>query len=118
MVAQSRVAFLRAPTPSLLEFSMKRKPSLVTIFFLASLPAIAQSVDSVFDRYVEQAAEFSSRARANVYFPNPQSIFRGAQFNFVNTGTGNLTFLRRDLVASSRIPLILARVYDSSSRGT
>jgi len=97
---------------------MKRKSALVCVFLLMSLPAIAQSVDSAFDQYVEQAAEFSSRARANVYFPNLQSIFRGAQFNFVNTGTGNLTFLRRDMVASGRIPLVVARVYDSSSRGT
>src|SRR5215469_6084774 len=96
---------------------MKRKSALVCVFLLMSLPAIAQSVDSAFDQYVEQAAEFSSRARANVYFPNLQSIFRGAQFNFVNTGTGNLTFLRRDMVASGRIPLILARVYDSGSKG-
>jgi YD repeat-containing protein len=67
------------------------------------------------DQYVQQAAEFSSRARANVYFPNPQSIFNGVQFAFVNVGTGNLTFVRRDLVASGRIPIIVARVYDSSS---
>jgi hypothetical protein len=53
-----------------------------------------------------------------VYFVNPQSIFRGVQLNFVNVGEGNLTFLRRDMVASGRIPVILARVYDSSSNGT
>src|SRR5215469_16427368 len=70
------------------------------------------------EQYVEQASEFSSRARANVYFSNPQSIFMGAQFSFVNTGSGNLTFLRRDMVASGRIALIVARVYDSDSKGT
>jgi hypothetical protein len=70
------------------------------------------------EQYVERASEFSSRARANVYFLNPQSIFVGVQFNFVNTGSGSLTFLRRDMVASGRIPLIAARVYDSSSKGT
>jgi len=70
------------------------------------------------DQYVEQASELSSRARANVYFANPQSIFRGVQINFVNVGAGNLTFLRRDLVASGRIPLVFARVYDSSGKGS
>ena len=67
---------------------------------------------------MEQVSELSSRARANVYFANPQSIFRGVQVNFVNVGAGNLTFLRRDLVASGRIPLVFARVYDSSSKGS
>src|SRR5437588_7281505 len=68
--------------------------------------------------YVEEVSELSSRARANVYFTNPQSIFSGVQVNFVNVGTGNLTFLRRDLVTSGRIPIVLARVYDSSSSGS
>src|SRR5437016_2027746 len=68
--------------------------------------------------YVEEVSELSSRARANVYFTNPQSIFNGVQVNFVNVGAGNLTFLRRDLVASGRIPIVLARVYDSNSAGS
>jgi YD repeat-containing protein len=75
------------------------------------------SSNSQLDQYVEQVSELSSRARANVYFANPQSIFRGVQVNFVNVGAGNLTFLRRDLVASGRIPLVFARVYDSSGKG-
>src|SRR5258708_29623600 len=45
-------------------------------------------------------------------------IFNGVQFDFVNAGTGNLTFLRRDMVASGRVPLVLARVYDSSGQGS
>jgi len=76
------------------------------------------STHSQLDQYVEQVSELSSRARANVYFTNPQSIFRGVQVNFVNVGTGNLTFLRRDLVTPGRIPLVFARVYDSSGRGS
>jgi YD repeat-containing protein len=76
------------------------------------------TANSPLDQYVEQVSELSSRARANVYFANAQSLFRGAQVNFVNVGTGNLTFLRRDLVASGRIPLVFARVYDSSSKGS
>lgn len=76
------------------------------------------SSNSPLDQYVERVSELSSRARANVYFANPQSIFRGVQVNFVNVGTGNLTFLRRDLVASGRVPLVFARVYDSSGKGS
>jgi len=74
--------------------------------------------NSQLDQYIEQVSELSSRARANVYFANPQSVFRGVQVNFVNVGTGNLTFLRRDIVASGRIPLVFARVYDSSGKGS
>ncbi|HEV2964972.1 MAG TPA: DUF6531 domain-containing protein, partial [Candidatus Angelobacter sp.] len=74
--------------------------------------------DSKIAQYVRLASELTSRARANVYFTNPQDIFRGVQFNYVNVGLGNLTFLRRDLVASGRIPIVLARVYDSSSSGS
>ncbi len=75
------------------------------------------STDPVLQPYVQLASELTSRARANVYFANPQSIFAGVQINFVNVGTGNLTFLRRDMVTSGRIPLVLARVYDSNSSG-
>lgn len=108
--------------------------SLALAAFLLSIPSFAQSPGAssanqpndsneqdqtvLLDQYVARASEFSSRARANVYFPNPQSIFRGAQFGFVNAGIGNLTFLRRDMVTSGRIPLVAARVYDSSTDGT
>jgi YD repeat-containing protein len=74
--------------------------------------------NSQLDQYVEHVSELSSRARANVYFANPQSLFRGVQVNFVNVGAGNLTFLRRDIVAAGRVPLVLARVYDSSGKGS
>src|SRR5436190_5404321 len=78
-----------------------------------------QSTDeAAFDAYVERVSELSSRARANVYFPNVQSVFYGVNVNFVNVGKGNLTFLRRDLVTGGRMPLLLARVYDSSNAGS
>jgi YD repeat-containing protein len=94
--------------------------SSAVILCLAANLALAQhyTSHSQLDQYVEQVSELSSRARANVYFINPQSIFRGVQLNFVNVGTGNLTFLRRDIVASGRIPLVFARVYDSSGKGS
>jgi YD repeat-containing protein len=91
---------------------------LLLITNLAFAQHHSSKSSSQLDQYVEQVSELSSRARANVYFANPQSIFRGVQVNFVNVGTGNLTFLRRDLVASGRIPLVFARVYDSSGKGS
>ena len=50
-------------------------------------------------------------------FPNPQSMFNGLQVGFVNIGTGNLTFRRRDLVVSGREQLRFSRVYDSGLKG-
>lgn len=109
---------------------MNRNICLTRIFFLlfTATPIATTQVhsgkkpqadnDSKLQWYVEQVAELSSRARANVYFPNAQSIFQGVQVNFVNVGTGNLTFSRRDMVAAGRIPLVLARVYDSASAGS
>src|SRR5260370_12174295 len=101
---------------------MKRKVILSVVNLLClsftSLAAQTHQMDSAIGQYVEQASEFSSRARANVYFPNPQSILNGVQVSFINVGTGNLTCMRRDMVASGRIPIVLARVYDSSSNGS
>ncbi len=68
--------------------------------------------------YLHYLAEFSQRRRANIYFPNEQSIFHGAQVNFVNVGRGNLTFTRRDLVTVGHMPLVAARVYDSAGSGS
>jgi YD repeat-containing protein len=58
--------------------------------------------------------EVSERRRLNSLFFNEQSAAYGAPIGYVNSSRGNLTFLRRDIVAPGRIPLILARVYDSS----
>jgi len=91
---------------------------LILVTNLAFAQHHKSSSNSPLDQYVERVSELSSRARANVYFANPQSLFRGVQVNFVNVGTGNLTFLRRDLVASGRVPLVFARVYDSSGKGS
>lgn len=107
---------------------MRNKPCLIllaTFLFLtslyASLPAQlpvihAQShVDhKQFEPYVEYLNEFTERRRLKMYFANEQSIFYGAQVGYVNAGRGNLTFVRRDLVTVGRLPLVAARVYDSS----
>src|SRR5437588_3947376 len=104
---------------------MTRKLSLISLFsflFFASFASAQHEAETNLDPpivpYVRLASELSSRARANVYFANPQDIFRGVQFNYVNVGLGNLTFLRRDLVATGRIPIVFARVYDSSASGS
>lgn len=68
--------------------------------------------------YLHYLKEFYQRRRVNIYFKNDQSIFYGAQTSFVNVGRGNLTFARRDLVTGGRIPLTVARVYDSAGRGS
>src|SRR5262249_43153354 len=68
--------------------------------------------------YVHYLHAFAQRRRANIYFKNEQSIFHGVQVNFVNVGSGNLTFARRDLVVPGQLPLIGARVYDSAGVGS
>ena len=50
---------------------------------------------------------------ASVLFPNPQSLFDGLRVGFVNTSSGNLTFLRRDIVTRAQGPVVFARAYDS-----
>lgn len=60
--------------------------------------------------------ELSDRRRLNSFFPNEQSPFYGVPIRYVNSSRGNLTFVRRDLVTAGRIPIVLARVYDSSLR--
>jgi YD repeat-containing protein len=104
---------------------MARKSCLFAMFLVACFSSFAFAQHASTDlkdprisQYVTLASELTSRARANVYFQNPQDIFRGVQFNYVNVGLGNLTFLRRDLVASGRIPIVFARVYDSSFLGS
>ncbi len=60
--------------------------------------------------------ELSDRRRLNSLFPNEQSVFYGVPIRYVNSSRGNLTFVRRDLVTTGRIPIVFARVYDSSLR--
>lgn len=79
--------------------------------------ATTTSTIEQFEPYLHYLHEFTERRRVNVYFKNEQSIFHGAQLNYVNTGRGNLTFVRRDLVTSGRMPLMVARVHDSSNYG-
>ncbi|MFT4928014.1 MAG: YD repeat-containing protein [Phenylobacterium sp.] len=63
---------------------------------------------------VQTLNELSQRRRVNTFFANQQSVSQGLRQGFVNVGSGNVTFVRRDLVTSGRIPLVMARVYDSA----
>jgi hypothetical protein len=80
---------------------------LLSFGIVSALPQNPSSPDSKFAPYVQLASELNSRARANVYFANPQDIFRGVQVNFVHVGRGNLTFLRRDIAAMAGYRLYL-----------
>ena len=57
-------------------------------------------------KYVDFVNEFTERRRVNTYFANERPLSYGAQVGYVNVGRGNLTFVRRDLVAVGRIPLV------------
>lgn len=72
------------------------------------------NVHNVFGPYIELLEEVGVRRRVNVLHANPQSLFDGLQIGFVSVGTGNLTFLRRDVVVRKRGPLVFGRIYDGT----
>ena len=88
---------------------------------LSSLAAESQAEDALAERVIRSHATFlneiSDRRRLNSIFPNEQSSLYGVPIRYVNSSRGNLTFVRRDLVSIGRVPVVIARVYDSSSRG-
>ena len=65
--------------------------------------------------YVGILNEFTDRRRSHILFNNTQTAEYGLQVGHVNVGRGNFTFARKDLVLIDIIPLVLARVYDSSN---
>ncbi|MGH8542881.1 MAG: RHS repeat domain-containing protein [Gammaproteobacteria bacterium] len=78
-------------------------------------PELESAPLAAFHRYAHTLHELTDRRRSTVLFPNQQSILRGAQVGFVNVGDGNLTFARRDLVVVGLLPIVIARIYDSSA---
>lgn len=64
--------------------------------------------------FVKTLQEFSGRRSLNTLFNNTQAPERGAQVGYVNTSDGSLTFARRDLVRVGDLPIVGARIYDSS----
>ncbi|MEM9305636.1 MAG: DUF6531 domain-containing protein, partial [Pseudomonadota bacterium] len=98
---------------------MIRPSSRLLVFcFAFSLipPCTAQDGNEIFS-HAAYLNELSDRRRINTLFQNQQTIFDGLQLEYVNVGSGNLTFKRRDLVRLSRLPINIARVYDSRSPG-
>ena len=91
---------------------------LASLALCLALPCAAQSSDSYAARAQATAHamlnDLSKRRRVAKLFPNHQSVFHGVQERFVNTSAGNLTFLVRDLVAVSAMPIVAGRVYDSA----
>ena len=93
---------------------------LVVLAILATSGSSSQGLhrssdlEASIEDYVALVAELELRRRVNVLFPNPQSLFDGFQVGFVNVGSGNLTFIRRDLVVAAQDgPLVFSRIYDS-----
>lgn len=66
--------------------------------------------------YASFLNELSARRRRALYFANPQSLFDGVPVGYVNSGSGNLTFVRRDIVVAAPMPIVVGRVYDSRNR--
>jgi hypothetical protein len=64
--------------------------------------------------YVNVLNELSERRRVSRFFNNEQSTLYGQQSGYVNTAKGNTSFVVRDFVVSGRVPLVMARIYDSS----
>ena len=87
--------------------------ALLSLAWLLPLPTPVLAEESL-DTYLDILNEFSERRRMNVYFANEQANHYGVQVGYVNVGRGNLTFQRRDLVTVGRIPLVIARAYDST----
>ena len=79
---------------------------------LADAPA--EIKDAAEDNTAGFLNDLSTRRRTTTFFPNPQPVFAGVQESFVNTSTGALTFLVRDLVRIGGMPIVMGRVYDST----
>ncbi len=80
---------------------------------LPANPAIAPATLEDMKPFASLLNEVSERRRRVVYLANHQSLFDGARHGFVQVGSGNLALSRRDLVVAARLPIVVARVYDS-----
>ena len=100
---------------------MKLAPVTIAFFFsfIATSTAFSDpaEISREFKAQISTLNELSERRRVNTFFRNEQSIFNGVQKGYVNVGKGNLTFVRRDLVTVGRVPVVIARVFDSSYTG-
>jgi YD repeat-containing protein len=85
---------------------------------IQALQPDATRQEAILQSHLHLLNELSERRRLNILFRNEQATSYGVPVRFVNSSRGNLTFVRRDLVAIARIPIVLARAYDSSSGAT
>jgi YD repeat-containing protein len=94
--------------------------ALIFLSAFSSLAAENQAEDGFAERVIRSHATFlneiSDRRRVNSIFPNEQSPLYGVPIRYVNSSRGNLTFVRRDLVSIGHLPVVVARVYDSTLR--
>ena len=100
-----------------------RATLLCSLLYFSPCPVLCEQAlpeddpeERVLRRHAAFLNELSDRRRLNSFFQNEQSIFYGVPIRYVNSSRGNLTFARRDLVTVGRIPIVFARVYDSSLR--
>jgi YD repeat-containing protein len=87
--------------------------------FLCLLPLLNVQAENIttkqrLESHIQSLNELTERRRVNTFFNNDQPIQYGLKKGYVNTSRGNLTFTRRDMVVVGRVPIIAARVYDSS----
>ena len=66
-------------------------------------------------RHVQSLNELTERRRTNRLFHNEQTPLHGQRIHYTNVGKGNTSFVMRDMVLINRLPIVFARVYDSSS---
>ena len=65
-------------------------------------------------RHVQSLNELTERRRTNRLFHNEQTPLHGQRIHYTNVGKGNTSFIMRDMVLINRLPIVLARVYDSN----
>ena len=65
--------------------------------------------------YQHLLEEIDLRRRVNILFPNRQNIENGIGVGYVNSTSGNLTFMRRDIVVLNDGFFELSRIYDSKN---
>ena len=97
---------------------LSRITVLTATLFFGLMPFSSEAVSLVapaLKSQIDLLNELTERRRVNTFFHNEQTVLNGVQKGFVNVGTGNLTFLRRDLVTVGRLPVVFARVYDGTS---
>jgi hypothetical protein len=106
-------------------YYLLRRFALLCLLFSSTLYAAQGQYQGITNNTVEPLLvshatwlnELSERRQTSTLIPNQQSMFNGISYGYVNTAKLNVTFSRRDMVVVGRMPLVFARVYDSSYAG-